>query len=101
MLCVFGFFDPSKNIASSHPVASQVLVVLCFLRPFTLILKRLGQPGVIAELVGGIILGPSLMGLIPGFSDTLFPSSSLSYFKLVADVGKSFRHGRRGIRIHL
>ncbi len=41
----------------------------------------------IAEVVGGILLGPTAFGRIPSFSDTLFPKESLPRLKLVADFG--------------
>lgn len=45
------------------------------------------QPRVIAEVVGGIILGPTVMGRIPGYMDTLFPSPSMPLLSLVANLG--------------
>lgn len=41
---------------------------------FRELFKRLRQPGVIGEIVGGIVLGPSLLGLFaPGVAAWLFP----------------------------
>jgi Kef-type K+ transport system membrane component KefB len=45
------------------------------------------QPKVIAEVIGGIILGPTVMGRIPNFSKTIFPTQSLSYLNLIATIG--------------
>ena len=45
------------------------------------------QPKVIAEVVGGVILGPTVMGRIPNFSDSIFPKPSMSNLNLVANVG--------------
>lgn len=42
---------------------------------------------VIAEMLSGILLGPSVLGNIPGFSDTFFPASSYDLFKSVANLG--------------
>ncbi len=41
----------------------------------------------IAEVIGGICLGPSVLGLIPGFTATLFPDPSLPFLKLVSNIG--------------
>lgn len=38
-------------------------------------------------MVAGIILGPSIMGRLPGFTDTVFPDSSLEVFGVVANLG--------------
>lgn len=47
----------------------------------------LKQPRVIAEVAGGIILGPTVMGRIPNFTAKIFPTQSVSYLNLVANIG--------------
>jgi Kef-type K+ transport system membrane component KefB len=50
--------------------------------------RRLGQPGVIGEIVVGILLGPSLLGALPGDPSTdLFPLDTRSSLKALGDVG--------------
>ena len=44
----------------------------------------------IAEVVTGIILGPSILGRVPGFTDTIFPESSLQVFGVVSNLGLIF-----------
>jgi Kef-type K+ transport system membrane component KefB len=40
--------------------------------------QKIGQPSVIGEIIAGIVLGPSLLGLyFPEFSGVLFPAASL------------------------
>lgn len=50
-------------------------------------LQKIRQPRVIAEVVGGIILGPSVMGRIPGFRAAIFPAESIPNLTLVANLG--------------
>ncbi|MFV8754857.1 cation:proton antiporter [Nannocystaceae bacterium ST9] len=51
-------------------------------------LRRIHQPSVIAEIIAGILLGPSLLGwLSPELSQVLFPASSLGSMQLVAQLG--------------
>ncbi len=38
---------------------------------------RIRQPRVIAEIIGGVILGPSVMGHIPHFRNAIFPLASI------------------------
>lgn len=38
---------------------------------------------------GGILLGPTAFGRIPGFTEHIFPSQSLPYLSLVANIGLS------------
>lgn len=49
--------------------------------------KFMNQPRVIAEVIAGIILGPTAMGRVPGFSDHIFPKASLPYLNLVSTIG--------------
>jgi Kef-type K+ transport system membrane component KefB len=53
----------------------------------TIPLRKLRQPAVIAEVVGGILLGPSAFGYIPGFTQAIFPESSRAFLKNIADFG--------------
>jgi len=41
-------------------------------------------------MLGGICLGPSLLGRIPGFTETFFPKSSLGILNLIANIGLVF-----------
>ena len=53
----------------------------------TALLARLRQPRVIAEVIGGILLGPTVFGRIPGFTQHVFPTESRPYLSLVANIG--------------
>ncbi len=74
-----------------HPLAMllmQVFSVILIARFFGWICRRIGQPPVIGEIMAGIILGPSLFGILfPGFSEFLFPISSIPNLKLVSQIG--------------
>ncbi|KNE54137.1 hypothetical protein AMAG_00137 [Allomyces macrogynus ATCC 38327] len=65
----------------------QVIIVVLMTRVLSMILKYFRQPRVIAEVIGGILLGPSALGQIPGFTKALFPASSLGMFGLIANFG--------------
>ncbi|KAJ3267842.1 K(+)/H(+) antiporter, partial [Terramyces sp. JEL0728] len=64
-----------------------MVIIVCTARIIKVFLQYLHQPAVISEVVGGIILGPSALSSIPSFKNTIFPDSSLSSLKLVADIG--------------
>jgi Kef-type K+ transport system membrane component KefB len=52
----------------------QVSVVLVTCRLVGFLASRIGQPQVVAEMVAGVLLGPSLLGwLAPEFQASLFP----------------------------
>lgn len=53
----------------------QVALILTVSRLLAELMKRLGQPSVIGELLTGVVLGPSLLGWIwPGYFSTIFPA---------------------------
>ena len=66
----------------------QVAVILGVSRLFGLLFRYLGQPLVVAEIVAGIALGPSLLGaMAPGVMGALFPPSSLVGLDAVSQLG--------------
>jgi Kef-type K+ transport system membrane component KefB len=50
--------------------------------------RKGGQPRVVGEIVGGILLGPSVFGrFAPNVSNSLFPKSSFAAFETLSTVG--------------
>ncbi|WPG97475.1 Hypothetical protein R9X50_00025100 [Acrodontium crateriforme] len=62
-----------------------IIIVFCRLLHYPLSLIR--QPRVIAEVIGGILLGPSVMGRVPGFTAAIFPPASIPNLNLIANLG--------------
>jgi Kef-type K+ transport system membrane component KefB len=53
-----------------------------------LLLARMGQPAVLGEIIGGIALGPTLLGALPGDPSTaLFPATVLGPLSAIGNVG--------------
>lgn len=77
-------FDP-KNPINVFIIQAGIIIIFCRLLHWPL--SKLRQPRVIAEVIGGILLGPSVMGRIPGFKDTIFPPASMPALTLVANLG--------------
>jgi Kef-type K+ transport system membrane component KefB len=66
----------------------QLLVVLLATRVCGLALRPLGQPHVVGEMLAGILLGPSFLGLVaPGLAASLFPPASLGVLSALSQVG--------------
>lgn len=66
----------------------QIIAVLLMVRLFGYLFSLIGQPGVIGEIVAGIVLGPSVLGFF--FPDAflfLFPAHSLTNLELLSQVG--------------
>ncbi|MDD4867447.1 MAG: cation:proton antiporter, partial [Mycobacterium sp.] len=57
-------------------------------RLFGRVARIFRQPAVIGEIVAGIALGPSLLGLLPHHVDTyIFPSGVLPYLGILGQLG--------------
>ncbi len=57
--------------------ALQISVMLGFALVFGQLMRRIKQPSVLGEMIGGIILGPTVFGLLaPGVFEWLFNSSA-------------------------
>jgi len=67
---------------------TQIVVILIFAGLFRRLFRWIGQPPVMGEMVAGIVLGPSVLGLLfPGAVTFLFPESSLLTLRLLSQIG--------------
>lgn len=72
-------------------VLAQVLIVIGLSRLVGSAFRWIKQPQVIGEIVAGIMLGPSLFGLIaPEWAGALFPPESIPFLEVLSDVGLIF-----------
>ncbi|KGN92679.1 hypothetical protein HQ43_04070 [Porphyromonas canoris] len=66
----------------------QIIVILVVARGFAWLFTKVGQPAVIGEIIAGIALGPSILGLIaPGLFTKLFPVESIDSIALLSQFG--------------
>ncbi|XP_027343130.1 cation/H(+) antiporter 15-like [Abrus precatorius] len=65
----------------------QIILVVTVTRLFVFILKPVRQPRVIAEIMGGIVLGPSVLGRNKAFSEAVFPLRSVIITEAMANIG--------------
>ncbi|NUY80571.1 cation:proton antiporter [Flavobacterium sp. MAH-1] len=78
----------------SHPLAlllCQVITIILVARIFGWFFRKIGQPTVIGEMIAGIVLGPSLVGMyFPEYSNLLFPKESLGNLQFLSQIGLIF-----------
>ncbi|KAI5474268.1 hypothetical protein MNV49_003746 [Pseudohyphozyma bogoriensis] len=86
---VQNILDPAHEDPTSPIVLFiiQLAIIIGFSRFLSLFLVKLRQPRVIGEILGGILLGPTAFGRIPGFTSHIFPTESISYLTLFSTFG--------------
>ncbi|RXW18815.1 hypothetical protein EST38_g7039 [Candolleomyces aberdarensis] len=65
----------------------QVVIIISMTQLLALPLGKLRQPRVIAEIIGGVLLGPTVMGRIPNFQETIFPRDAMPLLSLTSTIG--------------
>lgn len=66
----------------------DIAIIMVVARVFGRLAIAVGQPPVVGEIIAGIALGPSLLGLLPGELETkLFPPEVLPYLTILAELG--------------
>ncbi|PMB63528.1 K(+)/H(+) antiporter 1 [Beauveria bassiana] len=73
------------SVLTTCCIQASLIIIVCHALHWPL--AKIRQPRVIAEVVGGIILGPSVMGRVPGFQQSIFPKESIPNLSLVANLG--------------
>jgi Kef-type K+ transport system membrane component KefB len=72
-------------------VLIEVLIVIGFSRLLGLGCRWIKQPLVIGEIIAGIMLDPSLFGLIaPDLATALFPATTIPFLNVLSQVGLIF-----------
>lgn len=89
-----GYFEIFKEAVHHnlvHPLAIlllQILTIIVAARTLGILFNKIGQPTVIGEVVAGIILGPSLLGMwFPEYTAFLFPKTSLPNLQFLSQIG--------------
>lgn len=65
----------------------QLTLVVLATRFFVFLLKPFHQPRVIAEVLGGLLLGPSVLGRNQQFANEIFPLRSVIVIETMANIG--------------
>ncbi len=70
----------------------QIAVILLATRFCGAFLRLLGQPEVIGEMIGGLVIGPSALGLMAhgAYFHWLFPDKGMPFLQLLSELGVMF-----------
>ncbi|WP_395043189.1 cation:proton antiporter [Flavobacterium sp.] len=87
----FNQFSESIIHNLKHPLAIlllQIITIIIVARLFGWLFRKIGQPSVIGEIIAGIFLGPSVVGMyLPEYSMLLFPKESLGNLQFLSQIG--------------
>ena len=81
------------NSALAEQFFLQIAIILLVCRGVGILARRMGQPQVVAEMIAGVCMGPSLLGLFfPELQKAIFPWDKLtrdtqSYLYPVSQLG--------------
>jgi Kef-type K+ transport system membrane component KefB len=66
----------------------QIIIIIAATQIMGWVFKKIGQPAVVGETIAGIVLGPSLLGLLfPNVFHFIFPVESLPNLRFLSQIG--------------
>jgi len=87
-------YQPAENPQHINPILllmAQLAVILGLCRMMGFLCSRLRQPQVMGEMIAGIMLGPSLLGLVfPHAFASLFPADATVPLNTLSQIGVIF-----------
>ncbi|WOL08897.1 hypothetical protein Cni_G17650 [Canna indica] len=88
LVSTFGIWNGDNPFVYTIPLfLLQASLIIILSRLIAAIIRPLRQPKYVSELIGGFILGPSVMGRIPHFSIVIFPLRSLVILDTIGQLG--------------
>ncbi|XP_062086692.1 cation/H(+) antiporter 15-like [Humulus lupulus] len=83
-----GIWFGDDPLAFSVPLLLlQLSLVSIFTRSIYFVLKPFGQPLIVSQILGGFILGPSVIGRSPTFATKVFPPKGRALFETLSLFG--------------
>lgn len=89
------------SAASAAQIFLALSVVLITARVASVAVGRLGQAPVVGEIAAGIVLGPTVLGAIPGLSAMLLPEVARDGISVVGQIGVMTLMFLVGLRLDL
>ncbi|KAJ8765386.1 hypothetical protein K2173_012083 [Erythroxylum novogranatense] len=88
MIITNGVWQGDNPLDFSLPLfIVQLTLVVVITRLLVFVLKPFRQPRVISEVLGGVLLGPSVLGRSSSFAKVIFPMKSVLVLETMANIG--------------
>ncbi|KAL3524024.1 hypothetical protein ACH5RR_016858 [Cinchona calisaya] len=68
----------------------QLAIIFLLTQSLHLLLRRFHLPRICSEILAGIILGPTVLGNVPNFRNTLFPQEGDIFIDILSKIGYIF-----------
>jgi Kef-type K+ transport system membrane component KefB len=83
------FSEMAHNLRQSLSILIlQILVIILTAQLFSRLIVKINQPAVMGEIIAGIFLGPSFLGLwFPDIAAFIFPASSFANLHILSQIG--------------
>ncbi|KAF8397181.1 hypothetical protein HHK36_016088 [Tetracentron sinense] len=72
---------------STPVLMAQIIIIFIATRTTYVLLKPLGQNMIVAQIVGGLIIGPSFFGRNQSYMEKLFPAGGRVIVEIIAEFG--------------
>ncbi|CAL5424649.1 unnamed protein product [Camellia sinensis] len=95
------FYGENPMDYSFTLLLAEVTLIILITRTIRFLLKPLRQPRVVSEIIGGIIIGPSVLGRNKTFSKHIFPDNAGYVFKNVGLIGFVYFLFLSGVKMDL
>ncbi len=86
-----GFIDLASAVNFRHSLSIlilQIIIIIIIARIMAWVMSLINQPTVIGEIIAGIMLGPSLLGMFfPELFAWVFPIDSLKNLEILSQIG--------------
>ncbi|WCJ34808.1 Cation/H(+) antiporter 24 [Euphorbia peplus] len=95
------FYNGNPLEYSFTLILLEIIFVILISRIIRFILKPLRQPRVVSDMIGGLMIGPSVLGRSKGFSKIMFPDKALFIIRNLGIMGFMFFVFLSGVTIDL
>ena len=79
---------PTQSLLRLPIFLAEIAVIIAVSRFFGMVMRKLGQPQVLGEMIAGLALGPSLLGIAwPAAYTWLFPAGTVRFLNALSQIG--------------